>query len=59
MPSLAASKILQEVRDYPESCPLTDLVGSCIQDEFSPHAVILRTPVIKQRVGKVGHSFIT
>lgn len=31
---------------------------SCIQDEFSPHAVVLRTAVIKQRVGKVGHSFV-
>lgn len=50
---------MQEVEESPESRPLTDLVGSRIQDEFGPNAVVLRTAVIKQRVGKVGHSFVT
>lgn len=47
-----------KLREYLGSCPDTDLVSSCIQDEFSPNAVVLRTAVVKQRVGKVGHSFV-
>lgn len=47
-----------KVWEYFRSRPVTDLVSSCIQDEFSPNAVVLRAAVIKQRVGKVGHSFV-
>lgn len=47
------------VQQHRGSCPLTDLVSSCVQDEFSPNSVVLRTAVIKQRVGKVGHAFVT
>lgn len=33
-------------------------MSRCVQDKFSPNSVVLRTAVIKQRVGKVGHPFI-
>jgi len=32
-------------------------VISAIQDELSPDAIILWTTVVKERVGKVSHSF--
>lgn len=35
----------------------SDLVISSIQDELSPDSVVLWTAVVKQRIGKVGHSF--
>lgn len=57
MPGLTREKD-SKVREYLGSCPVTDLVSGCIQDEFSPNSVVLRTAVIKQRVGKVGHSFV-
>lgn len=60
--ALGAARVEMQrpVRVQPDwSCPLTDLVSSCVQDEFSPNSVVLRTAVIKQRVGKVGHAFVT
>lgn len=37
----------------------SDLVISSIQDELSPDSIVLWTAVVKQRIGKVGHSFTT